>query len=41
MNFVKIMFHSNEIIEWHYMQLEMNWNPIQYNSDLIELNSNF
>jgi hypothetical protein len=24
-DFVKIKLHSNQNIEWHYMQLELNW----------------
>ncbi len=47
---MKIKFHLNGNIEWHYVQLELNWiksnqirfrfNQIELDSDLIELNSN-
>ncbi len=30
-DFVEIKFHSNENIEWHYMQLELNWIEFQVN----------
>ncbi len=40
-DFVQIKFHSNENIEWHCsMHLNLNWNSIWFNLDLIESNSN-
>jgi hypothetical protein len=35
---VEIKFDSNENIEWHYMQLELNW--IELNFKLTKFNSN-
>jgi hypothetical protein len=37
-NFVEIMFHSYEDFQWHFMQLELNWNSIQWNLDIIKFN---
>jgi hypothetical protein len=34
---VKFKFHSNENIEWHYMQHEVNWIPIQLNKNNMQI----
>jgi len=34
---VKFKFHSNENIQWHYMQHELNW--IELNSNSTKFNS--
>jgi hypothetical protein len=40
---VKIKFHLNENVAWHYMQFELNWNSsstsIRWSLDPIELNA--
>jgi hypothetical protein len=39
---MEIKFHLNEtIIEWHYMQLEFNFNLIYFNPNLIEFEFNW
>jgi hypothetical protein len=37
--FVKFKFHSNENIEWHCMQLELNWAQIPLNRNGMQIDT--
>jgi ABC-type transport system substrate-binding protein len=38
---MEIKFHLNETIEWHYMQLEFNFDLFYFNPNLIQFEFNW